>query len=231
MRDEKCSTAPVSEWKDISLFLNNEMPIYPGNDPEKGGPFRYPTFHRIFDGEKGHGVTMTQIEMNTHDGTHIDAPQHFVNGRGTIDEMPLDATIGICRVIEIKDAVSVTAAELEPYDIRAGERIIFKTGNSPHVYDKRMEPGKYIYITPEAARLLVEKKVRMVGIDYLTVGNDHGNKEVHDTLLGNGIYIIEGLNLDGVKAGEYELICLPLRLEQGDGSPCRAILRPISLSD
>lgn len=225
MTEGKFSRADASKWKDITLFLRNDMPIYPGNDPAKGGPFTYPTFNRIFDGEKGQGVTMTQISMNTHDGTHIDAPQHFVNGRGTIDEMPLDTTVGICRVIEIHDPVSVTAAELEAYDIRDGERIIFKTKNSPHVYDKRMEPGAYVYITPEAARLLAGKKVRMVGIDYLTVGNDRGNKEVHDTLLGNGVYIIEGLNLDGVEAGGYELICLPLRLKRGDGAPCRAILK------
>lgn len=227
MNEEKRLKADVSGWRDITLFLHNDMPIYPGNDPAKGGPFRYPTFNRIFDGEKGHGVTMSQIEMNTHDGTHIDAPQHFINGRGTIDEMPLDTTVGICRVIEIHDPVSVTVAELEPYDIRAGERILFRTRNSPRVYEKRMEPGNYVYITPEAARLLAERKVRMVGIDYLTVGDDRGNKAVHDTLLGSGIYIIEGLNLGGVEAGEYELICLPLRLKKGDGAPCRAILRPL----
>jgi arylformamidase len=219
-----------TDWIDITLPLGNDMPIYPGNDPAKGGPFRYPSFNRIFDGEKGHGVTMTQMEMNTHDGTHIDAPLHFVRGGSTIDKMPLDTTVGPCRVIEIKNSESITAAELEPYDIQPGDRILFKTNNSPRVYEKRAEAVDYVYVSVKAAHYLVEKKVRLVGIDYLTVGNDKtpgDNKEVHDTLLGAGIYIIEGINMDGVEPGKYELICLPLKLKNGDGCPCRAILRPL----
>jgi arylformamidase len=225
----KKSASPVSKWKDVTLVLNNNLPMMPG-DASSEGPVKDPTFNRFFDVDKGDGVTMTRIEMNTHDGTHIDAPLHFLKGGQTIDNMPLDTTVGAARVIEIKDPVSIKVKELESYNIQPGERILFKTKNSPHVYDKRREPGNYTYIASETSHYLVEKKVRMIGLDYLTIGDNKqpkNIKEVHDTLLGAEIYVIEGLNLAGVKAGDYELICLPLKLEKGDACPCRAILRPL----
>jgi arylformamidase len=224
----KRSVAPVSGWKDITLPLNNELPMMPSGDSSEG-PVKDPAFNRFVDVNEGDGVTMTRIEMNTHDGTHIDAPLHFIRGGGTIDEMPLDVTVGAARVIEIQDPESIKTGELEQYDIQPGERILFKTKNSPRVYDKRREPGNYVYLETDAARYLAEKKVRMTGIDYLTIGDNkqpQNMKDTHDILLGSGVYLIEGLNLDGVEAGSYELVCLPLRLERGDGAPCRAILRP-----
>jgi len=229
MTGKNRSFAPVAEWKDITLALNNELPMMPG-DLSSDGPVKDPTFNRFFDVNKGDGVTMTRIEMNTHDGTHIDAPLHFIKRGQTIDNMPLDTTVGVTRIIEIKDGESVKVAELEPYDIQPGERIIFKTKNSPHVYDKRREPGNYIYITTETARYLADRKVRMIGIDYLTIGDNkqpQNMKETHDVLLGAEVYVIEGLNLDGVAPGDYELVCLPLKLEKGDACPCRALLRPL----
>ncbi|HEY95595.1 MAG TPA: cyclase family protein [Dehalococcoidia bacterium] len=229
MTGENRSVAPVSEWKDITLVLNNELPMMP-SDISSEGPVKDPTFNRFFDVDKGDGVTMTRIEMNTHDGTHIDAPLHFMKGGQTIDNMPMDTTVGVARVIEIEDNESIKVAELEPYNIQPGERIIFKTKNSPHVYDKRKDPGNYIYIATETAHYLVDKKVRMVGMDYLTIGDNKqpaNIKEVHDTLLGAEVYVIEGLNLDGIAPRDYELICLPLKLEKGDACPCRALLRPL----
>ena len=229
MTGKNRSFAPVAEWKDITLALNNELPMMPG-DLSSDGPVKDPTFNRFFDVNKGDGVTMTRIEMNTHDGTHIDAPLHFIKRGQTIDNMPLDTTVGVTRIIEIKDGESIKVAELEPYDIQPGERIIFKTKNSPHVYDKRREPGNYIYITTETARYLADRKVRMIGIDYLTIGDNkqpQNMKETHDVLLGAEVYVIEGLNLDGVAPGDYELVCLPLKLEKGDACPCRALLRPL----
>lgn len=220
--------APASEWKDITLPLGKDLPALPGGMSER--PVQPPRFERFFDVEKGDRVTMSRIEMNSHDGTHIDAPLHFFYGGATIDEMPLDTTVGPARVIEIKDTESIKPGELETYNISPGERLLFKTKNSPVVYTTKVVTGEYVYISTEAARFLVEKKVRLVGLDYLTIGNfksPQNIKDTHEILLGNGIYVIEGLNLSEVKAGEYELICLPLRLERGDAGPCRAILRPL----
>lgn len=227
-RKRRYPRAPVSEWKDITLPLGKDLPALPGGMSER--PVQPPRFERFFDVDKGDRVTMSRIEMNSHDGTHIDAPLHFFYGGRTIDEMPMDTTVGPARVIEIKDTESIKPEELEAYDIQPGERLLFKTKNSPRVYEPKEPVRDYVYLSTEAARFLAEKKVRLVGLDYLTIGSfksPQNIKDTHETLLGNGVYVIEGINLSGVKAGEYELICLPLRLERGDAGPARAILRPL----
>ena len=212
-----------TEWIDISIPfpVDKPMPFFP-TDPQG------PSVTRIFDRTKGDPVTMSQININSHNGTHIDAPFHFIAEGTTIDMMPLDTAIGPARVIEIKDPVSIKLDEVEPYDIKEGERILFKTRNSSYAYKTADFVDDYVYCTNEVAHYLKDKKIRLVGVDYITIGNqkDHENiKIVHETLLMNGIYIIEMLNLDGVKPGDYEMVCLPLRMEKGDAGPCRAIIR------
>ncbi len=217
-----------SEWIDISVPfpVDKPMPFFP-TDPQG------PSVTRIFDRTKGDPVTMSQININSHNGTHIDAPFHFIAEGTTIDMMPLDTAIGPARVIEIKDPVSIKLDEVEPYDIREGERILFKTRNSSYAYKTSDFVEDYVYCTNEVAHYLKDRKIRLAGVDYITIGNqkDHENiKTVHETLLMNGIYIIEMLNLDGVKPGDYEMVCLPLRMENGDAGPCRAIIRPSTYS-
>jgi len=214
-----------SEWIDISVPfpVDKPMPYFP-TDPQG------PSVARIFDRTKGDPVTMSQININSHNGTHIDAPFHFMAEGTTIDMMPLETAIGSARVIEIKDPVSIKLEEVEPYDIKEGERILFKTRNSSYAYNTTDFITDYVYCTNEVAYFLKDKKIGLVGIDYVTIGSqkDEENiKIVHETLLGNGIYIIEMLNLDGVTPGNYEMICLPLRMEKGDAGPCRAIIRPM----
>ncbi len=223
-----------TEWFDITLPLNKEIPLPPALSPQPGQPpppeskIPLATVYRFFDVDKGDKVTMSRIEMSSHDGTHIDSPLHFIPGGTTIDAMPIETTVGPCRVIEIKDEKSVTVKELEPYKIKAGERILFKTKNSPGVYAVRQYAGKFVTISVEAARYLAEKKIRLVGIDYISVASAEPMEnvnDVHKAFLSNGIFILEALNLAGVKPGNYELICLPLRIEKGDAGPCRVILR------
>jgi arylformamidase len=214
-----------SEWIDISVPfpVDEPMPYFP-TDPQG------PSITRIFDRTKGDPVTMSQININSHNGTHIDAPFHFMAEGTTIDMMPLDTAIGPARVIEIKDPVSIKLEEVEPYDIKEGERILFKTRNSSYAYNTMVFIADYVYCTNEVAYYLKDKRIRLVGVDYVTIGSqkDEENiKIVHETLLGNGIYIIEMLNLDGVTPGNYEMICLPLRMKKGDAGPCRAIIRPM----
>ena len=146
----------------------------------------------------------------------------------TIDKMPIETTNGPCRVIEIKDEKDITVKELEPYKIKAGERILFKTKNSPQVYNVPTFEGVWVALTPESAEYLVTKKIRMVGLDYLTVAHREppGDiKKVHQAFLSNGIFILEAINLDGVPAGKYEMMCLTIRIENGDAAPCRVILK------
>src|SRR4030042_5213860 len=115
---------------DLPLPLNTEIPLPPAIPPQPGAPpppeskIPNPSVYRFFDVDKGDKVTMSRIEMSSHDGTHIDSPRNFIPGGPTIDTMALDTTIGPCRVIEIKEQKTVTVKELEPYKIKAGERII-----------------------------------------------------------------------------------------------------------
>ena len=213
-----------SDWIDISVPfpVDEPMPYFP-TDPQG------PSVTRIFDRTKGDPVTMSQININSHNGTHIDAPFHFMADGTTIDMMPLDTGIGPARVIEIKDPVSIKLEEIEPYDVREGERILFKTRNSSYAYKTTEFVDDYVYCTNDVAYYLKDRKVRLVGVDYITIGNQkdlENIKIVHETLLLNGIYIIEMLNLDGVKPGLYDMVCLPLRMEKGDAGPCRAIIKP-----
>jgi arylformamidase len=214
--------APKAEWIDISYPLSKDMVHWPKS------PI-YPHIEWVYHPTKDNPVTMAQININVHNGTHVDAPRHFFADGKTIDQMPLDAIMGMARVIEIKNPEVITTEELAPHNIRSGERILFKTRNSS-LYKTGKFVEDYVYLSNEGAYLLRDKKVSVVGIDYIGIGSfwDKENLfEVHKTLLGSGIWIIETLDLSAVEAGEYELICLPIRLEQGDAAPARAILRPV----
>jgi arylformamidase len=182
----------------------------------------------ISDIELGDNVTLSTISMSAHTGTHMDAPLHFIYGGETIDKMPPERTIGRARVIEIKDNESIKPEELSPFQIQHGERILLKTQNSYRVWKSDEFVEDFVYISDEAALFLAERHVMLVGVDYLSVGSyKYGGAFVHRTLLDNGIWIIEGIDLSLVNPGEYELICLPLKILNGDGAPARALLRPL----
>lgn len=211
-----------SKWIDITIPLHNAMVHWP-TDPA-------PRVERIRDVDKGDRVTLTEITIISHTGTHVDAPLHFIPHGGTIDEMPLDALVGRARVIEINDEKSIKPEELVTHRIRRGERILFKTKNSDKVYKTDDFVTDYVSMSVEAAHFLVEKGITVAGIDYISIGDYNSEKnlaETHRTLLDGHVWIIEGLNLAGVKPGKYELICLPLKLARGDAAPARAILKPL----
>ena len=220
--DYKWGDAPKSDWIDISIPIRNKMVYWPG-DP-------VPRVERIKDRDKGDGVTLTEMQFIDHVGTHVDAPLHFIAGGRTIDKMPLDATTGRARVIEIKDPVSIEMKEVFPQNIRRGERLLFKTRNSERCYQTDEFVPDYVYFSVDVVKYLVEKEVRVVGLDYISIGKYGDNANIgatHQILLENGVYILEGINLSKVKPGRYDLICLPILLERGDAAPARAIVRPV----
>lgn len=215
-------TKGSSGWIDISYPLSDDMIHWPLS------PI-YPHIEWVMHPSKGHQVSMSQLNINVHNGTHVDAPRHFFTDGKTIEDMPLDAIMGPARVIEIKDKESIKPAELEAYKIQPGERILFKTKNSA-LYKLGKFVDDYVYITTEAGKYLKDKKIAVVGIDYQGIGTikDMQNVfDVHKILLEAGIWIIEVLDLSGVKPGNYEIICLPVRLKDGDAGMARAIIRPI----
>jgi len=208
-------------WIDISVPLRDAMVHWPSDPPV--------SIKRVKDIEQGDTANLSVISMGSHSGTHVDAPIHFVKKGKGVDNIPLDTVVGRARVIEIKDSESITPEELVQYRIRRGERILFKTENSSHVWQKDEFVEDFVFISDAAADFLVDRGVRLVGIDYLSVGSfKHGGSYVHKTLLSGGVWTIEGLDLLKVTRGNYDLICLPLRIIAGDGAPARAILRPVA---
>ena len=210
-------------WYDISVPIKQGMNYYP-TDPAP------PKIYRYSDRALGGGVTMSFMEVITHTGTHIDAPLHFIADGSTISDMPVDATVGPARVIEIKDPQKIKIAELEQYNIKEGERLLFKTRNSPKTYTSPRFVEDYVYLDSPAADYLVKKGIILFGLDNITVGHAKDGDNVgyvHRTLLGAGVYILEDLALEKVPPGNYELLCLPLLMYNGDAGPSRAILRPL----
>jgi arylformamidase len=208
----------VKQWKDISVTIKPGMVRWPGDPEIRKEPFR--------DMDRGDVCNVSSLAFGSHTGTHMDAPLHFIRKGKTLDKMPLDATIGPCRVIEIKDKVSVRVEEIARERIKPGERILFKTRNSRRSWNRDNFDEDFIYISKEAAAYLAKARVRTVGIDYLSVGGFRKDGvETHHALLGAGIWIIEGLNLSKVKPGRYELNCLPIKILGSDGAPARALLR------
>ena len=210
----------MSEWIDVSVDLRNGMPHWPGDKPFQ--------IRRENEISRGDPDNLSSFATSAHAGTHMDAPLHFVAGGTSIDRIPFDLAMGRARVIAIEDSRRVTARELERHDIGEGQRLLFKTRNSPSVWREPSFTGDFVSIAPDAARLLAGRKVKLVGVDYLSVGAYGGDEgvEVHRILLGGGVWIIEGLNLEAAQPGDYDLICLPLKMDGAEGAPARAILRP-----
>lgn len=210
-------------WYDITVPLKQNMITMP-IDPVK------PKIYRYSDANLGSIVTMTMLEIMSHTGTHLDSPLHFVPGGSTISDVPLDATIGPARVIEIKDPKMIRIPELKKHNIKKGERILFKTRNSPACYAGEKWQEDYVYFDPAASEYLAGLGIVLVGLDCLTIGyfkdNDNINRN-HHAFLDAGIYVLEDCALGDVPPGEYELLCMPLLIYHADASPCRAILRPL----
>jgi len=207
-------------WIDVSVTVRSGMPHWPDNPPI--------VMERVLDLSRGDAANVSHLAMGVHSGTHMDGPVHFIHEGPGLDEMPLAATMGEARVIEIEDPKEIAAEELARHGLRAGERILFRTSNSIRCWQASSFIEDFVYISEQAARYLAETRVRTVGVDYLSVGGYHADGAlIHRILLEAGIWIIEGLDLSPVTGGRYEMICLPVKLHGSDGAPARAILRPI----
>ena len=207
-------------WFDVSVTVRTGLPVWPGN------PFVDLTPVQSFP--QGDEVTISKLSLGAHTGTHMDAPLHFIRAGKTIDEVPLEIGLGRARVIEIENREVITPEELERHATQAGERLLFKTYNSARdLFAKDDFTEDYVYISTEAGAYLADKGVMLVGVDYVSVGGYQKNApEVHRALLGGGVWIVEGLELSQISPGEYDLLCLPLKLRGLEASPVRALLRP-----
>ncbi|HJL03464.1 MAG TPA: cyclase family protein [Polyangiaceae bacterium LLY-WYZ-15_(1-7)] len=208
----------MSDWIDVSVPIHADMPVWPGNPGVE--------VERTEAIACGAVANVSRLYLGVHTGTHMDAPVHFLEGTPAMDAMPLDATLGLARVVEVEDPVAIRAEAVRELDPQPGERLLFKTRNSSRDWAREPFDEGFVYIDRHAAALLAEAGVRTVGVDYLSVGGFHADGvETHHALLKAGIWIIEGLDLSAVSAGRWELACLPLKLVGADGAPARAALR------
>lgn len=210
---------------DVSVPLSAATPTYPG-DPGID-------IKQWLTLAKGDVANVSLINFGLHSGTHVDAPAHFIAGGSRVESLPFESLIGEAEVVELANDVRVIEADFVAANCTRGSlRILFKTRNS--AFWNNPQDGfreDYTYIDPDAAKLLAEAGVKLVGIDYLSVEQFKSGKfETHHALLSSGVVILEGLDLREVPSGFYELICLPLRIAggSGDGAPARVILRTLN---
>ncbi len=202
---------------DVSMTLHAAMATWPG-DPE----FRRDVVASI---ERGDPATFAALTMSSHAGTHVDAPAHFLPGAATVDRMPPEVLVGPARVVAIPDAPVIDAGHLRAADPQRGERLLLRTANSDRQALRRpFQPGD-VALTAGAARLLAVRGIALLGVDSLSVGRPLDGCQTHRILLEAGIAIVEGLDLADAAPGPCELLCLPLRVADGDGAPARVLLR------
>ncbi len=203
---------------DISMPLREGMPVYEGNPP-----YRRIVTHVL--GKDGAPVNQSRLELGAHCGTHIDAPLHFEKEGFTVDAVPLDNLVGPARLLHFLRRDRIDRADLEPLDWGGVERVLFRTRNSDHWLKSDAFDPNFVYLTGAAAEFLVERKVKLVGIDSLGIEKfGSADPRAHHALLRAGVTILEGLSLADVPAGDYTLFCGPLRVVGGEGAPARALL-------
>jgi arylformamidase len=189
------------------------------------------SFEFLKDMRKGDGFTLSKLSLGAHSGTHVDAPMHFIRDGASIDKLPLEAFIGRARVIDIPDSVqSIDAAELNRHDWRNAERVIFRTRSSGRGWMKSPTFHRdFAYVAPDAAQLLADAGVRLVGIDYISAEKFGAPAPLtHRILLGKSIPIVEGFALETVSAGDYDLVVLPMKVGGHEGAPARAVMRKVA---
>ena len=205
---------------DISLPLGKDTLVWPGDPPIEVTPKL-----RIANGDS---ANVSELRLGTHSGTHVDPPVHFVEGAPAIDRISLDRVVGPALVADLREANGpIGPAELEALGLGSDvTRLLLRTSNSalwrslPVVF-----PDTYACLSPEGAKWIVQNGIGLVGVDFLSIEKRGAEGHpVHHILLENGVVIVEGLDLGNVEPGTYTLVCLPLKVVDGDGGPARAVL-------
>jgi kynurenine formamidase len=206
---------------DISVPVFNGM-LHPGRQPEQ----RF--IERIDQGDPGN---VSRWYMGAHTGTHVEAPLHTNEEGAAIDALPLDLFVGPARVLDLTGVESeITAADLEAAGLGDEPRVLLKTTNSERVLHGTEAPDTWVGLAPEGAELLVERGVRLVGVDFYTVETPGRDKsfDSHYILSAAGIATIEQVDLANAPGGVYELICLPVPISGAEAAPARAVLLPLA---
>jgi arylformamidase len=209
---------PMPEIIDLSPTISPALPVWPGDPIVR--------LSRVASLESGDAFTLTELAMSAHTGVHVDAPAHYVRGGAGVDALALDILIGPALVADAGDAKAITAGVLETLRIPMGiQRLLLRTRNSVRglMASSRFHTD-FVAVTADGAEWLVTRGVRLVGVDYYSVAPYDALAPTHQILLRAGVVIVEGLDLTAVTPGLYTFICLPLKLQNADGAPARAIL-------
>ncbi len=205
---------------DVSLSIDEDLLVWPGDPPVEVVPRL-----RL---SRGDPANVSELQIGTHTGTHVDPPIHFIDGAAGVDRIPPDLLVGRATVVELRDAKGEIPPErlggLElPHDV---DRVLLKTGNSSLWRQRPVAfPDEYTCLSPAGAEWIVDRGIRLVGTDFLSIERRGAvGHPVHRTLLAAGVVIVEGLDLSDVEPGPYTFVCLPLRVLRGDGGPARALL-------
>ncbi len=204
---------------DITLTITDGMVVWPG-DPQ----VEISQIAAIADGEE---ANVSYMKLGVHTGTHVDAPKHFIDSGETVDRLDIDMLTGRAYVLHLPDDVDLITKEVVEASAipPRTKRVLFRTRNSEHwrkehtIFDEN-----YVGLDPEAAAYLIQRGVKLVGVDYLSVAPYEDSSPTHLVLLEAGVVIVEGLNLSEVSQGRYTMYCLPMKIDGSDGAPARAIL-------
>jgi arylformamidase len=202
---------------DITVPVEAAVPVYPGNTP-----FSLEAIKRV---ARGDSSNVSTLHMSAHSGTHVDAPRHFFDDGPGVEGLALEMLMGRARVIELTTRKGIVPEDFAGLDLSEDVRLLIKTANS-RLWGSPEFHTDYVGVTEAGAKFLVERGIKVVGVDYLSVEQfKTPGAPAHHVLLGSGTIVIEGLNLRDVEPGIYDLICLPLRIVGADGAPARALLR------
>jgi arylformamidase len=206
---------------DVTVPIQESMPVWPGDTRVK--------IELVDSIERGDPANVSRLTLSSHTGTHVDAPHHFLRQGLTVDKLPLELLVGPALVLDVEpvENLAITALELASLNLpRSTTRVLLKTRNSLLWEERQIEfEQHYVHLSQQAAKWLVRRGIRLVGVDYLSVEAPYVDEHrVHHTLLEAGVVIVEGLDLSWVPAGPCQLICLPLRIRGGDGAPARVLV-------
>jgi arylformamidase len=209
----------MRQYFDVTLPFSPNLPAWPGEPVAK--------VNRIKSIEDGDPANVTYLETHVHFGTHLDAPGHFIKNGSMVESLSLDVMIGPAYVIDATENTAITAAVLETSNIPDDvQRLICKTDNSALWENPEHDfVADFVAISADGAKWIVDRGIKLVGVDYLSVESYHtANFATHYILLGAGVIAIEALDLRAVQPGYYEMACLPMKIVDSDGAPARVVL-------
>lgn len=210
------------ELIDISVRLGPDMVVWPGSVGIR--------VQRTQSFAKGDAVNVSRLDMDVHCGTHAESPLHFIDQGAALESFPLDIFVGPAHVAHLPEADVIGPKELESAAIpMTAERLLLRTRNSAFWQDEAATfRTDYAALSPEGAAWIVERGIRLIGADYLSVQRFRDGPETHRVLMRGGVAILEGVNLSTVAPGDYRLICLPLWLGEAEAAPARAVLERLT---